>query len=209
MFKTLMLFFSLLICINLSYAYKRIEDKFINVKIITLDGKSKIGKVKSPLKFNKDIELIIDDNKENISNLDIKSLEIINENGVSITYDNVYAFKSFRNGKIEKKPRLMLVVVRGITTLYQEYIGQNFYSIGTGLGGQFLHTNYYAIREGEPAAALISAVISGQANPNAVFRRFAKDYFSDYPELAKKIEDKVYKYTDVLYAVLEYNNWKK
>jgi len=209
--KTILLIAILLISIsNLSFANENINGELTNVKITTADGKIKSGKVNMPISLEKNIELISENGStEKITNLDIKTIEIISENGTSISYENVYAFKNILRKKIEKKPRFMLVILRGTVTLYLDIRENTIYNSTIGITNRMTFTNYYAIREGEPAVSVLSAVASGQANPNNVFKNTAKDYFSDYPELVTKIKDKVYKYSDIINVVMEYNNWKK
>jgi len=65
--------------------------------------------------------------------------------------------------------------------------------------------DYYAFKEGEPGGRQISSVSS--MNNNAVFKKFAPIYFSDYPELAEKIKNKEYTYEDILEVTNIYNDW--
>lgn len=65
--------------------------------------------------------------------------------------------------------------------------------------------DYYCIRDGEPAAALICQVAS--MNNNQTFRAKAPEYFKDYPELAEKIKSKEYTWKDLVPVVQEYNKW--
>lgn len=36
-----------------------------------------------------------------------------------------------------------------------------------------------------------------------------RKYFEDYPELSKKIDDRVYKYSELVTVVTEYIGWKR
>lgn len=92
--KTTILFITILLMSisNLSFATENTIDEFANIKITTTEGKIKNGRVKFPLKLEKNIELTSDNgNIEKISNLDIKNIKIISENGTSVSYENVYA----------------------------------------------------------------------------------------------------------------------
>jgi hypothetical protein len=75
----------------------------------------------------------------------------------------------------------------------------------TDLGGTATYYDYYIIRDGEPAAKLIATVSS--LNNNQFFRTKAPLYFADYPELAKKIADKVYTWKNIKEVVDIYNEW--
>ncbi len=81
-------------------------------------------------------------------------------------------------------------------------------SMSTGFGIQttnFTFSDYYCIRQGEPAVTFISSVAT--FNNNCIFSRYAPPYFNDYPELAEKIRNKVYTWKDLETVVNEYNKW--
>ena len=66
-------------------------------------------------------------------------------------------------------------------------------------------TEYYCKRESEEAASLIH-IDMNVINKNAIFRSFAKKYFSDDPEIATKIQNKEYTYKNLLEMIAYYNS---
>lgn len=72
-------------------------------------------------------------------------------------------------------------------------------------GGSATFYDYYIMRDGEPAAKIIATIST--LNNNQTFRAKAPLYFSDYPELAKKIENKEYTWKDLEEVVKIYNEW--
>lgn len=180
----------------------------LKVEILLKNGETKIGEVSKKINFEKDVLLIENNNKTPINLEDINTLTLFSENGKSV-YESV---KCYYRKKIEKKPKLLKVVIKGYLSLYyfnyDVNLGPNFPASGgkpQGINNTFI----YGLREGEEAATLLSDIMQGQVNPNAYFKYIGPKYFSDYPELAKKIEDKVYTYLNIFQVAIEYNNWKK
>jgi hypothetical protein len=56
---------------------------------------------------------------------------------------------------------------------------------------------------------MVSWTFITQVNKNNIFRKNAQEYFKDYPELSKKIEDRELKYDDIFEVVQQYNDWKE
>lgn len=134
---------------------------------------------------------------EKIESKSIKKLIFINKHfGDEYAFLNTY--KETNQAKIGN-PMWMNVTVRGKATLYVT----STTTIRNGSSTTF--TDYYIIREGEPAARKISAI--GDAGNNRVFRARAPIYFADYPELAAKIKNKEYTWKDIISVVTTYNKW--
>ena len=72
-------------------------------------------------------------------------------------------------------------------------------------GGSATFYDYYIMRDGEAAAKAIANIST--LNNNQTFRAKAPLYFSDYPELAKKIKDKTYTWKNLEEVVDIYNEW--
>lgn len=72
-------------------------------------------------------------------------------------------------------------------------------------GGSATFHDYYILRKGEPAAKLIATIST--LNNNQTFRAKAPLYFSDYPDLANKIKDKTYTWSNLEEVVDIYNKW--
>lgn len=70
--------------------------------------------------------------------------------------------------------------------------------------------NHYLKRSNEDYPILVSVSSNAlSAGYNAFFRNFGVYYFSDNPEIAKKIEEKEYKYDDIEKVVNLYNYKEK
>ncbi len=104
--------------------------------------------------------------------------------------------------KRTKGPMWLEVVRLGTANLY--VVHSQLQSGGNSFSAATFH-DYYCIREGEPAAKLVSAVSS--MNNNQTFRAKAALYFADHPDLSKKIKSKEYKWKDLETVVDIYNEW--
>lgn len=209
--KNYLLLFSMFLIFGNGYAKNKkvVKDKFSEITITMKDGQIKLGKVKHPYDLNKKIKLLLDSGEKETVDINlIDGVVIKNEYGGNNSFKNVYYYNN-TGTKIHKKPKLMLVVMKGILTVYFDNGVSYTNMMSYGMIASTNYNNYYALREGEDAAKLISGYVNGQANPNVLFKMFASRYFEDYPELSKKIKDKVYKYDDILKVCNEYINWKK
>ncbi|WP_309640316.1 hypothetical protein [Flavobacterium sp.] len=180
----------------------------IPITITMNDAQIKKGKVKNKFDPENKIKLIQDDgSEETIASEDIKEFTLSTSLG-ELRYENVPYYKNRR--KDIAKPIFMMVMVHADKVPLAMYCQTPWKeAIGPGAAASMYNvSNYYARRDGEEAATLLSSVMMGQVNPNAVFRYAAPDYFSDYPELAKKIENKTYTYETIMYAAIEYIKWK-
>jgi hypothetical protein len=212
--KNYLLLFTFFLLFGNAFAENKnvVKTKFSEITVTLIDGQVKSGKIKHPYNLNKKIVIILESGEKiKIDNSRVKQVIVKDENGQSLTFENVTHYSSsFKlNNKISKKPKLMLVVMKELLAIYYDngvsYTNMSANGLITPTG----YVNYYAFREGEEAAFLISGYVNGSVNPNVVFKMTASKYFEDYPELSKKIEDKVYKYTDIITVCVEYINWKK
>lgn len=209
--KKYLLLFSVLLFFGNGFAKNVVvtKEKFSEIRITMKDGQIKSGKVKHPYDLNKKITLVLDSGeKENINAILIDEVELKSENSIGLKFKSIY-FKSAFSDKISKKPKLMMIVMKELLTIYYDN-GVSYSSLS--MNGTISHASYsayYAHREGEDAATLISVALSGNINANSVFKKAAAKYFEDYPELSKKITDKEYKYSDLITVCIEYINWKK
>ncbi|MEN8139563.1 MAG: hypothetical protein ABFR62_14170 [Bacteroidota bacterium] len=129
---------------------------------------------------------------------------IFDFDGDKVELKQLKVYKGWSQKKI-KGPIWLETVQEGIVTLFvvtSELQGGKDFG---GFRGSATFHDYYCIREGEPAAKWISAVSTG--NNNQMFRAKAPLYFADYPELAKKIKDKEYRWKDLTTVIDLYNNW--
>lgn len=126
-----------------------------------------------------------------------------------ITYTNP------TNKRIAKKPKQVEIILElPNVTLYRKFkpgkmnIG---HSTGTGRINGFVDvsdTYWLCIRPGEEVASFVSWTFNTQANKNHFFRRNARQYFKDYPELVEKIKNREYKHTDIIEIIQIYDAWK-
>jgi hypothetical protein len=184
--------------------------ELIPITVTMKDGQIKKGKVKDNLDPDKKIALILEDGSvETLASENVKEFTIEGQNGALITYENVAYFKNTKRKDIASKSIFMMILMRDPApiAMYYQLPWQIAYDSGAA-ASMYNTTNFYAQRKGEPAATLLSSVMMGQVNPNAVFKDVAPDYFSDYPELARKIENKTYTYEDIMTVALEYTKWK-
>ena len=181
----------------------------IPITITMNDGQIKKGKVNNKFDPENKITLIQDDgSKETIASEDVKEFTLSTAQG-ELTYENVVYYKNIKNTNIASKPIFMMVLVRAPSPLTMYYQVPWKFAYGEAAAAAMYNTtNYYAKREGEPAASLLSSVMMGQVNPNAVFKNTAPEYFADYPELANKIKNKTYTYAEIMTVAMEYIKWK-
>ena len=64
-------------------------------------------------------------------------------------------------------------------------------------------------RTKEEVPTVIGLYFPSMMNHNQLFRKHSAEYFSDYPELAKRLEGKEFKFEDIGQVVDLYNNRKK
>lgn len=128
--------------------------------------------------------------------------------------DYEYAFLKVYKGWKQVEitgPIWLEIVKKGTATLYVTSTvlsSPGELSPSTGLvsgGGSATFHDYYILRKGEPAAKLIATIST--LNNNQTFRAKAPLYFSDYPELANKIKDKTYTWSNLEEVVDIYNEW--
>lgn len=130
-----------------------------------------------------------------------KIIYTINDEEYELVYIKVY--KGWKQVEI-KGPVWLQVVKKGVATLYVTTTVFRPAAGNTTSGSATFH-DYYIMREGEPAAKLIATIST--FNNNQTFKAKAPLYFSDYPELAKKIKNKTYTWKNLEEVVDIYNEW--
>ncbi|WP_162127830.1 hypothetical protein [Flavobacterium phycosphaerae] len=171
------------------------------------DGSTKVGLIEFPLKSGaKSITLKMGDSKEKIDLEDVKKLAFkATVFSLPAEYYNMPVY-NFSGKKIQKKKQMLKLVVTGTkVSLYTgTYDWSGFANSGSGFQSfSYSGATYYAIRPGEPAATLLHEDFG--VNDNADFKLYAGRYFADYPELAQKIKEKVYKSGDIYQVIDDYN----
>lgn len=126
-----------------------------------------------------------------------------------ITYTNAM------NRRIAKKPKKAEIILKlPNITLYRIFKASKMnidHSTGTGRVKGFVDvsdTYFLCIRPGEEVASFISWTFNTQINKNSIFRKNARQYFKDHPELVEKIKNREYKYEDIIEVVQIYDAWK-
>lgn len=183
-------------------------ENFDNGKIILNDGKILTGLVEIYLN-NDFINFKSSENSEpkKIATETIKTIIYLEDDKKTTTveYDRIKVYLGWKQTKISDFVWCQ-VVERGIATLYviNSEMQGSIYIEKAGTAG--FH-DYFIMRESEPAAKMIANIST--ANNNQTFRAKAPIYFSDFPELARKIESKEYTWKDLVPVVQEYNKWAK
>jgi hypothetical protein len=112
-------------------------------------------------------------------------------------------------GRIRDK-QWVQVMASGAITLYGQ--GGEMGMMRAGAPHSVTDITFYARRNTEEHASYLGAHITPGAIPigyNKQFRKFAGRYFSDYPALAERIDNKEFKVSDAIQVVEEYNKWAK
>jgi hypothetical protein len=182
--------------------------KFIPAELRFADGKVMKGFATFPDKPNdKSISFKSKENAEPVSYDSelLKTLVYFFDDGTA-EFDRIKIYPSLLNGKKIAGPYWLEVIERGYTTLYFA-LREGSTMVRSGVSSTTGADKFwYCKRPNEEGAKVISWVI-GSVNANETFRREGQKYFKDYPELSKKIKDKIFKYDQIVDAVKEYNTW--
>jgi hypothetical protein len=174
---------------------------------VTLTNGTQInGKVDFPLNSGEK-KLTIDKNniKEKIDKAEISKVTFKTSSG-EINYEKISVFNQ-TGRKILKEKKLLALSIKGKVSLCYSQ-GSGYENRGTGQNPYrvpVFFTEYYCIRENEKAATLIHADMN-VVNKNSLFRYAGKKYFADDSEIAKKIDDKVYTYSNLIEVINKYNS---
>ena len=195
----------LLMLTSASYAKK----PYLEVNIHLNDGSIKSG-VAQLFEFESEPFIIFKTNNDSeIEEIESSTIEKIIYTIEDEEHEFVFikVYKGWKQVKI-KGPVWLEVIEEGIATLYltKTYVAA---SSTDGQGhrhvSQVGFSDYYIMRDGEPAAKLIATIST--ANNNQTFRAKAPLFFADYPELAAKIKKKEYTWRNLLEVVKLYNEW--
>ena len=199
--KQLLLLLLILCCSCYSYA-----QKFYPATLYFKDGKTAKYLVKTPLSG----EFVMAQAEEKGKKEKISSdlLKHVEEDVKDIGKVVSHYLPLNVAGKV-KNTQWLQVLEEGSVTLY-------------GLGGSMMTTGpqrhkveditYYARRKNEEAATFLGLdFVSGAmgVGVDKQFRKYAGEYFSDYPELAQRIENKEFKISEAVEVVQAYNTWAK
>lgn len=128
----------------------------------------------------------------------------------------IKAYKNANNKKVDEKVKVIRVLELPHISLFVTYSDSKFITQkGTDAAGfrtygtvDVSDTYWYCLRPGEDVAYMVSWTFNTQINKNNIFRKNATQYFKDYPELSKKIDERELKYDDIFEVVQMYNDWK-
>jgi len=194
--------FTLLFLVAFSIA-AHAGGKYGYCKLVFIDGTSRIGLAESS--FDKEVRFKSSDGSEpeKIPSEKIKTVAFLKEDGKTsaIEYDYIKVYLGWGQKRISDYGWFE-VLQRGVATLYLRRTEMRGSIYNTTTAG-FL--DYYVMRDGEPAAKMISNVSS--FNNNQTFHAKAPLYFADYPELAEKIKSKEYTWKELGTVVRLYNEW--
>lgn len=178
--------------------------------IVTLNQDTIYGSFK--IKTDKNKKLIYAKTQVKIVFFDQDGKKTVYEAGAIKSFYFFYDFETltFKTVPYFKKGKLFMKVIseKGNLKLYQFYpdsekrlssvyeLAEYAYSLG---GGGFGEKYFFYIIKPDGTILLM-----GKHTP----KQRIYSFFTDYPELAEKIDSRQYKYTDVYRLVREYNAWK-
>jgi hypothetical protein len=199
-----------LVLVNLlftAFAQKTSSNTNFEIKESTIylaNGTQVTGELDFPINSaEKKIAIKVAGEKTKYKTNDIDKI-VIKTSAEDLIYKSVFEYsnplrrKGFGSNKI-----LLLEMMVGKVNLFSGFVTGSR-NTGPGLNRTMnTQLNYYVIRAGEEAVSCIYA--SGFVNPNTLFRQVGRDYFQDNPTIAKKIDDKVYTYENIIETIMEYN----
>ncbi len=126
----------------------------------------------------------------------------------------IKAYKNANNKKVDDKVKAIKVMELPHISLFVSYSDSKMLA-NRGSGAHpnlwtvdVSDTYWYCLRPGEEVAYMVSWTFNTQVNKNNIFRKNGMEYFKDYPELVKKIEDRELKHDDIFEVVRMYDEWK-
>ncbi|WP_152425176.1 hypothetical protein [Nafulsella turpanensis] len=120
----------------------------------------------------------------------------------------VYERHALNFGGRVKDKQWVQVLASGPATLYGQ--GGAMGMMRAGFAHTVTDVTFFAKRTSEENPSFLGVHITSGAMPigyNKQFRKFAGKYFSDYPALAERIDNKEFKVSDALMVVNIYNQW--
>jgi hypothetical protein len=198
------LLFILLFAVSAAYS-----QKFFPGKLIFFNGETRDGLVKiksSNWKKFVYYKAGVQSDEQKIKSETVKFVYVFSDQGDTSILENVQFDKKFK--------RFVDRVIQGYATLY--YCGDGMHLDKHGV---IIHTSTYVVgrsqpvfyydiqRKGERFATSLALVSPSKTmfGQDKNFRKSAAEYFKDYPELVKRIEDKEFTVDDIVKVVLLYN----
>lgn len=201
--KKLLLFIALL-CTSAVYA-----QDFQPGTLRFANGKEMTGFVKSSSVQEKNAVFKATDSaaKEKISREELSKITFPQKDAEAVTYVPVH---TVTYGRKSKEPLWLQVLMEGPVTLCGHGATMSFQR--GGLPRSVTDITFYAKRTDEEGASWVGMHFNSGAmgiNVQNTFRKQAGKYFSDYPELAARIENKEFKVLELPAVVTAYNKWKE
>ncbi|HEX5171118.1 MAG TPA: hypothetical protein VFW11_18205 [Cyclobacteriaceae bacterium] len=189
----------------LLFVYNASAQKFYPVKLIFEDGRVLKGQANAlgrPLDKSISFRENEKSEKTEYESDGVKTVVYYFDKD-TIEYDHVKTFPMI--GKKLTQPIWLEVLERGYVTLYFTVkFGSTV--VRSGVASKELDDHYWLCSRPTEEAAYVVSWVSGY-NANSYFKSKAPKYFSDYPELVEKINEKTYKYSDIIAVVKDYNKW--
>jgi hypothetical protein len=152
----------------------------------------------------------MDENKQNkVTSDSVRTIVYFRDNK-RLIFDRVKVYLGWSQKKYSKSAIWLNRIDSGEVRLYVTYTtlsapGTIQNGIITNQGGSARFSDYYVIRDNEPAAKLYATISS--LNNNQTFKAKAPLYFADYPALVEKIKNKEYTWKNLMEVVKIYNEW--
>ncbi len=207
--KKVLLFLMTLLSATLTYAIG--GKQFYKAKVVYKHGDVETGLINFVNGETKDFISYKQSEDSKVEKVEVSKLAkviYIDDSG-EYEYAPIMVYAGWKQVKI-KGPIWLGLVKKGVASLYMTttVLSSPTMISSTGVrseGGSATFKDYYIIRDGEPAAKLIATIST--MNNNQTYKAKAPLYFSDYPELAKKIKKKEYTWKNLEEVVDIYNKW--
>jgi hypothetical protein len=191
-------------------------NDFIKAKLIYSNGtllECYANFINDPYQKTISYKLTLESKKQEVKSTELKKI-VFYENTDSAEFELITAYRIL--GSKPSDPCWMINLVSGYTKLYCIYSAGYVHNKGILSTGAIKWESmpdsymFVCIRPDEPYATIISHVEKGglTINANTGFKKQAAKYFSDYPELAAKIDNREYTYKEIVQVVEFYNTWK-
>lgn len=209
---------NVLIIVFLLLSGSSIAQKFHKGKLLFVDGKTIDAFVeipKDPGDKNINYKIKETDQKISVASEQLKSVSIMVDDSTQYEFSREIAKKPVSKTKFRTmEPAWLTVLEKGAATLYAtgEAFKVNRHGAlvirGNWRGGMPPDTNFFLKRPGEENAMWVAFYSPATVGLDVTFRYWTEQYFSDYPELAKRIKSKEFKVLQISEVVRIYNAWK-
>ncbi len=183
-------------------SFQLFAAEYLQAELVFKDGNIKKGYAQIPERAKE--KYILYKSRPDTAEILIESEELSSISFLTIegrqTYHRLKRHDFPRENKITS-PQWLKVIEPGYVTLYYT----------TCFKGTVPYKVWLCYKEGDDAAHIILYVTSGTVltlNPNSEFKKNARKYFVDFPNLEKSIDTKKYSWENIDLLVRDYNEWK-